>query len=123
MTAWERDADSKPSPLSTWLQVMAGIALVPFLHVCAATVLGGLALLGEATGAPGQSLSELAAALGMMWFMSIGCTQGAYVMPVFIVALLVRRGVAVGVAMGAALTFLLNGACYGVFCGLYANAI
>ena len=53
------------------------------------------------------------------WFclFFIGLSQVGYVLPTFIIAFLTRRTVAAGVALGALITFLLNGACFGVLCG------
>ncbi len=97
-----------------WLDVLVGFLIVTMEHTIAGGVLGGGGMLLSAAN-PSSYPSDYTFPL-MMWGFGIGLTQIPYVLPTFLVALFVRRNVAAGVALGALVTFLLNGACFGVLC-------
>lgn len=104
----ERDAE-RP-----WRLVIAGVLLVLLEHALVGGLLGGLGYLaGVVLGRPGDYI-----AFFLIWGMAIGVTQLVYVVPTFAIAVIVRRTVAAGVALGGLITFLLNGACFGVMCGV-----
>lgn len=115
MTDWDRSAGRPvPPPRSVFGGLVAGVGVALGLH----GVVGALMLLVMWAGSAASSAGWYAAGEWSMviaggWLMFIGLTQGAYLLPAFVIAWIVRRPVALGVAIGAAATFLLNGACFG----------
>ena len=108
---WE-GRDERGSATKVWLQVGLGMGIVLLEHLTIGGLLGGGAFrYGQMGGSPD------AMSIFFVWLFGIGITQLGYVLPTFLIALVVRRNVAAGVALGALMTFLLNGACFGVLCG------
>lgn len=102
------------STTGVFLQVGLGVASTFLLHV---VVGGGLtAAVAVATSVSAQNVVTglLSMALGY-WAMGVGMLQVFYVGPVALAAAFVRRPIALGMVIGAAVTFLLQGACYGLF--------
>ncbi len=110
-TPWE-GGGARPE-VRPWVEVVAGVGLVLGLHVAVGVVLSALSL---ASASAGGGVGEAVMVVAMGWFFAIGLSQLSYVVPAFAVAFLWRRNVAAGVLLGALLTFLLNGACFGVMC-------
>jgi hypothetical protein len=111
---------SGTAALVVWGQVIAGILAVPVLHGLAGLALFGLSLgagVAEDQGWVGYGLSNQIDGLGAAAFFGIGCAQVVYVLPPTVVALAVRRvrGIGLGLLIGMGLTFVLNGACTGLF--------
>lgn len=118
MTDWDKAGGRPETPQSrgaVFAWMCAGIGIVLLMHGTAGVIFALLTAAGGQAASMGlpYQVSEWPMLLASIWAMGIGCTQGAYVLPAFAVAWVVRRPVALGIAVGAALTFLLNGACYG----------
>jgi hypothetical protein len=120
MTDWDRSGGApaeRERGTAVFLQVGAGILLVPLLHLAAGLVLWGLGLAISSLPVSGGSPTELLAGVGAFWLFGIGLGQLPYVVPVAIALSFVRRPLALGVVIGAALTLALNGACVGLLFG------
>lgn len=120
MTDWDR-SEGRPEPRSTPLgvfaQLVGGVTLVMAMHLTVGLVLL-LAVWFTASfealfRGPLVAVPALVAWGAIAWLALVGLFQGAYVLPAFAIAWIFRRPVALGVAVGAALTLLLNGACFG----------
>jgi hypothetical protein len=119
MPDWDRSAGparTRDHGAGVFLQVGAGVLLVPLLHVVAGLAMGGLAVAVESAGPVGGA-ADLLRPLPFLWLMGIGLGQLPYVLPAAIGLWFVRRPIALGVVIGAALTFTLNGACFGLLFG------
>lgn len=112
--SWEVPDGDEIGPRRPWLELIGGIAAVLVLHLAVGLALWSLAWGADLAGT-GRLRGQLYELL-LMWMGTVGLSQLIYVLPAFVVALLWRRRVAAGIAVGAALTLLLQGACYGVFC-------
>lgn len=108
---WE-GRQERTSGLSAWTQVGLGMGIVLLEHVFFGGLIGGGSYLLEAYGGVTEAVGFF-----FIWLFGIGLSQLGYVLPTFLVALAVRRNIAAGIALGALITFLLNGACFGVLCG------
>lgn len=88
-------------------QIAVGVALTAGLHV------GVGLLLGIVTAGASLVVRDFEV-VGLFWVLFIGVAQLLYMVPAWIVA---RRkghlGIALGLLIGAALTFLANSACFG----------
>lgn len=108
-------SQERPPPSTTvvFLQVGLGIGLTFLLH---AMVGGGLAAASAAAVSidPQGIVGGLVSMVFGYWVMGVGVMQLVYVLPVAIAAAFVRRPIALGLVIGAALTFVLQGACYGL---------
>lgn len=94
----------RPSATTVFLQVAVGFALTFVLH----GVVGfTLFLVG--------TLVPLVNTAASMWLMGLGVAQFVYILPTALALAFVRRPLALGMSIGAAITFLLQGACYGFF--------
>lgn len=123
MPDWDRTAGAarpRDSGAGVFLQVGAGVLLVPLMHVVAGLALGGLALASTSAAPALGDLGNALQSLPFLWMMGIGLAQLPYVVPAAIGLWFVRRPLALGVVIGAALTLTLNGACYGFVFGLDA---
>ncbi len=95
--------------------VSLGVLATLGLHVLG---IGGLALIGASLHLAGVPSYEL---LGLMPLLFIGAAQFLYLIPAWV---MFRRrglhGLAVGLVIGASVTFLVNSACFGmlVFSGI-----
>ncbi|MCA9490161.1 MAG: hypothetical protein KC621_09560 [Myxococcales bacterium] len=96
-----------------FLQVGLGIGLTFLLHL----VVGGGLIMASAVAVSIDPNGPIGALVGMgfgYWAIGVGVVQLVYVVPVAIPAAFVRRPIALGMVIGAALTFVLQGACYGL---------
>jgi len=88
--------------------VLLGMVMTLLLHLLQVPLAGGLGLL----------LSLWSKDIGVVFYMSplaIGLTQLVYMIPaIFIARAKGRPGLVKGLLIGTALTFLLNGLCFGV---------
>jgi hypothetical protein len=96
--------------------VVLGMLLTLLLHLLQIPLAGGLGLL----------VSLWSKDIGVVFYMSplaIGLTQLVYMIPAILIARAKGRpGLVKGLLIGAALTFLLNGLCFGVILfGLSGN--
>jgi hypothetical protein len=83
-----------------WVGILLGLVLTAVLHVAA------IALLVATLHDPGGYQ-------GLMLMLGIGLVQLPYMVPAIVVARLSRRmALAKGLAIGAAVTFLLNATCW-----------
>ncbi len=115
MTDFDRTAGPpQQHGTAVFLQVGLGIGLVFLLHLIVGGSLWGAVALADTFGQP--VADDLGPVL-VTWMASLGVGQVLYVGPVAAALFFVRRPIALGMAIGAALTFLLQGACYG-FVGL-----
>jgi hypothetical protein len=113
MTDWDRSASPElPPPASVYLQLGAGIVLTFALHLLALAGLTAAAWAALALGAEGPA--EALAVAGGVLALGIGLAQVVYVLPAVAVTWVVRRPLALGILVGAGLTFVLNSACYGL---------
>ncbi len=121
MTDFDRSARPPPDRTAVFLQLGLGVFSTFVLHA----VVGGLFWLASLVGAalnrgwvPGGSpvalVLDLPGTLLVAWAFSVGLSQVLYVGPAALVALFVRRPIALGLLIGAAITFLLQSACYGL---------
>ena len=78
--------------------------------------MAGLPLAIEAAGSHG-GVADVLRPVPFLWLAAIGLGQLPYVVPAAIALWFVRRPIALGVVIGAALTFTLNGACFGLLFG------
>ena len=119
MTDFERSGPPPQSGAVVFLQVGLGIVLVFLLHA----IVGG-SLWGAASAAAffGGTVAEALNAVALMWAVGLGIVQALYVLPVAAALFFVRRPIALGMAIGAALTFVLQGACYGALALMVATA-
>lgn len=113
----------RPDPGSAvFLQVGLGIALVFVLHAVVGFALYGGALLAQEIAGPAAAPFVT---LFTLWAMTLSVTQLAYVGPVAAAVYFVRPAIALGTIIGAALTVMLQGACYGlvavVMLGLFSQ--
>lgn len=93
-----------------WRDVAIGVGIVLLEHLFVGGLLAGVTVVGTKTAlihAPSVGM------FAVYWLFGIGLSQLGYVVPTFLVALIVRRNVAAGVAIAALVTFLLNGVCFG----------
>lgn len=111
------ERDDRVRTGSPWRDLGIGFAIVLLEHVMFGGLLGGGGvLLDQMTGS-----FDTYVGVFFVWFFGIGLSQLGYVLPTFAIAFLVRRHVAAGVALGALVTFLLNGACFGALCGVFTR--
>ncbi|MCA9490162.1 MAG: hypothetical protein KC621_09565 [Myxococcales bacterium] len=111
MSAFE-GARPRPSATAVFLQLGLGIFLTFALHV----VIGGpLWLLADVFSPIGD--------LAVAWLMGLSLAQVLYVGPVALAVAFVRRPIALGMLIGAAITFLLQSACYGLAFWLLKDGI
>ena len=119
MSDFERSAPPPASGAAVFLQVALGIATVLGMHV----VVGGVLWVGGvASSAIGGPIGDALTVLWVGWLASLGVSQLLYVVPVALAAFFVRRPIALGMVIAAALTFVLQGACYGLFLLALADA-
>lgn len=93
-----------PTRTAVFLQVAFGVMLTFALHVLVGCT---LAFTGTVAGAVAQ--------LSWLWLMGLSVAQLAYVGPAALAMAFVRKPIALGMIIGAAITLLLQGTCYGVF--------
>ncbi|MCB9699344.1 MAG: hypothetical protein H6738_21360 [Alphaproteobacteria bacterium] len=93
----------RPSAAAVFLQLGLGVFLTFALHV----VIGGPLWMVGSVFSPVESLAGA-------WLMGLSVAQLLYVVPVAIAMAFVRRPIALGMLIGAAITFLLQSACYGL---------
>ena len=118
MPDWDRTAGpvrTRDQGAAVFLEVGAGVGLVTLMHGIAGIAMGGLTVAADAV--PVGGLADVVRPLPFLWLMLIGLGQLPYVVPAAIGLWFVRRPLALGVVVGAALTFTLNGACFGLLFG------
>lgn len=93
----------RPSATVVFLQLALGVFLTFALHLVVGGPLWALA-----------SVFDSVSFLAGMWLMGLSIVQLLYVGPVALALAFVRRPIALGMLIGAAITFLLQSACYGV---------
>ena len=102
------ESPQTPQPPGQGRMVLLGVMLTLLLHLLQIPLAGGLGLL----------VSVWSKDIGMMFyvsFMAIGLTQLVYMIPAILIARTRKKpGLVKGLLIGAALTLLLNGLCFGV---------
>ncbi|MEQ1506914.1 MAG: hypothetical protein ABMB14_32100 [Myxococcota bacterium] len=106
------DIEARAHAVGVYLQVAAGVGIVFGLHG-----LIGLGFAAAVAAARAVDLGHDAAGvllwLLLGWGMGLSVAQLAYVVPAFALAWRVRRPLALGVALGGALTAALHTTCWG----------
>lgn len=114
MSEFERTSPPPASGAAVFLQVGLGIVLVFVMHALVVLGLFGIAYASEKMGGGEQAVMSVICVFGT-WAMGLGVVQLVYVLPAALAASFVRRGIALGMLIGAAITFALQGACYGLW--------
>lgn len=119
MTDWERSgAPRTDSGPAVFLQVAAGMVLTFVLHAVVGLLLFGLAATVEsARDSLPNTVVQSVPMFWIFWLGGLSCAQLAYLLPAGIASWFVRRPLALGIAIGAGITILLQGSCYALFLG------
>lgn len=123
MSDWTPPSPETENPSNTqpWLYFSAGLAIGVGLHVAMGVAMLGLTMLANnlSDGTP-QSVAGFGGTIWMIWLMTISLAQLFYLGPVWLLTRKWRPPMAQGILVVGAITFLLQGSCYGFFLFLAA---
>ncbi|MBX2799232.1 MAG: hypothetical protein KTR31_16275 [Myxococcales bacterium] len=115
MDAWqepEADTPADTSDRRTYLQTGLGILVVLGMHLVVGLVMLGFFNLRL------SGIDQITQGIAVVWFFGLSVVQVVYVLPAMFYTRfrLGRSAMSAGMLIGAALTVVLQTACYGFFC-------